>query len=83
MEDQHLARIEAKLDKVQDLVFQIAQSAAAQKANLAAVTKRVSEVETELKPLKRHVAMWSGAAKVLVVVSALTGIAAGIVQILQ
>lgn len=46
------------------------------------VEQNVQELRTEISPLKTHVAMWGGAAKVLTIIGALGGLAVAVVKVM-
>jgi hypothetical protein len=83
-----LDRIEAKLDQVGDRVSHIDTTLARQATILEEHQRRslaneatVEMVRQELDPLKRHVAAWAGAGKVLMVSGALAALATAVLKL--
>lgn len=89
MEDKRLDRLESKIDKIVDDISEIKITLGAQHVTLVEHTRRSTLAEenlgilrTELKPIQKHVAMVTGALKLIGLVSVVVGIIAGIVQII-
>lgn len=84
-----LDRIEGKLDQVSDRVGHIDVTLARQATILEEHQRRslaneesVDLVRRELDPLKKHVAAWAGAGKVLMVSGALAALVTAILKLL-
>lgn len=72
--DGRLERIEDKIDKLGDKLSSVDVTLAAQHESLKLHMKRSDMLEAQLEPVKRHVAMVSGALKALGGVAILAGI---------
>lgn len=81
--DDRIVRIEYKLDKVVDHLGNIDSTLAAQHESLKLHMKRSDMLEAQVEPLKAHVAMVSGALKLVGLITALCGGIEGVVILLE
>lgn len=77
-DDKRLERIEGKIDGIGDHLGSIDVTLAAQHVSLKEHIRRTAILESELKPIKRHVDMVHGALKFLALFAMILGIAAAI-----
>lgn len=73
-DDQKLIRIEDKIDGIHDKISAIDTTLAAQHESLKHHIKRTDMLEAELKPIRKHVDMVSGALKFIGIIAALVAI---------
>lgn len=78
MDDKRLTRIEEKLDDTNDHLASIDITLGAQHISLKEHIRRTTNIEEELKPIKRHVDMMNGALKLLAIIAMVLGIVEGI-----
>ncbi len=74
MDDKKLDRIEEKLDTTNQHLASIDTTLAVQAEQLKEHIKRTALLEQELKPIKKHVDMVSGAMKLITILGVLAGI---------
>lgn len=78
-----LQRIEDKIDKIVDQIGSINATLAAQHVSLDTHIKRTDLLEAEIKPIKSHVNMISGALKLIGLIATLSGIGAFALTVLN
>lgn len=76
MDDKRLARIEAKVDDLNDHLSQINVTLGAQHISLKEHMRRTALIEEEMKPVKRHVNMVQGAVALITLIAAIAAIVA-------
>ncbi len=74
MDDRKLDRIESKIDKLTDRIGSIDVTLASQHESLKEHIRRTELLETDVAPIKRHVAMIQGVLKFIMLLSVLVGI---------
>lgn len=82
MSEDKLNRIENKLDEVVSRIGSIDVTLGMQEVSLADHIRRTELLENDLKPIKIHVAMISGALKLLGLSSVIVSIIYGITRII-
>lgn len=80
-QDEKLDRIELKIDKVSDHIAEINVTLAKQEEQLSYHIKRTNLLEEKLDPVENHVAMISGAFKLITLLAALISIIVGVAKI--
>ncbi len=83
MHDIKLDRIETKLDKVNDRINSIDVTLAAQHASLVEHIKRTAILETQLEPIKTHVANIQGALKFIGAMAILSGAMVSLIKLVE
>lgn len=77
-----LDKLDEKLDKANEKVSEIDKTLARNTDSLAEHMRRTSLLEDELKPIKKHMALFEAGLKILGVLSVVTGLAAGVLKLL-
>lgn len=80
--DDRIIRIENKIDKVVEHLGSIDSTLAAQHESLKIHIKRSDLLEAQVEPLKTHVAMVSGALKLIGILAMICGSIEGVVVLL-
>lgn len=78
-----IIRIENKVDKISDKIGSIDSTLAAQHESLKDHIRRTELLEADVAPIKKHVAMVSGALKLVGLVGIIATIAEGTVEVLK
>lgn len=76
-----LAKVETKLDKIDDSITRIDITLARQSEILDVHVKRTNILEDSLKPIERHVNMVQGAIKLILILGTIAGIIEAIVML--
>lgn len=82
MSDARIIRIEDKIDKLNDRLSSIDNTLASQHESLKHHIKRTDLLEKAIEPVKTHVHMVQGGAKILGAIVAFFAVAEGVVAIL-
>lgn len=77
MTDSRIARIEDKIDHVVERLSSIDSTLSAQHVSLKEHIRRTDLLESQVKPIEKHVTMVHGAIKLVGLVALLAGIAEG------
>ena len=83
MDKTYLDRIESKLDKVAERVTGIDVTLSAQHVSLSDHIRRTEILESELKPVKQHVAYVHGALKALGLAALTLSMATGAIKVFE
>lgn len=83
MHDIKLDRIEVKLDKVSERLNSIDVTLAAQHVSLDTHIKRTAIIESQLEPIKAHVAMVQGALKFIGAASLSVGLVTALIKLAE
>lgn len=78
MDDKKLDRIEDKIDKITEHISSIDSTLASQHVSLKEHIRRTEILETEIKPIQKHVSMMQGAFKFIMYLSLIATIAEAI-----
>lgn len=73
-DDRRLERIEMKIDDTNDHLAKIDITLGAQHISLKEHIRRTTLLESELRPIKKHVDMVNGALKLLAILALIAGI---------
>lgn len=82
MDDVKFDRMETKLDRISERINSIDVTLASQHESLREHIRRTSILEEEIKPLKNHVLMAAGAAKIIGLMVGAVGLCAAVFEIL-
>lgn len=77
-----LQKMDAKVDKIDDRLTSVDKTLIKQEMNLAEHMRRTDLLESDLKPVKRHVVMLEGGLKLMGVVSLVIGLLVGLGRLL-
>lgn len=77
------SRIESKIDKLDDRLVSIDRTLVQQQVLLDEHIRRTNLLEAEIKPIKRHVDMVTGAMKMIGLLATGMGIAAALLKVLK
>lgn len=82
-DDKRLERIEKKVDDSNDHLASIDATLSAQHVSLKEHMRRTALLEADIRPIKRHVDMMSGALKLLGAVALIVGIIEGLMVLVK
>lgn len=82
-DDKRLERIEQKVDDTNDHLASIDATLSAQHVSLKEHIRRTALLEADMRPIKRHVDMMSGALKLLGVIALIVAIVEGLLVLMK
>jgi hypothetical protein len=82
MSEQRLGRIEEKVDKIHDAIKSIDVTLAGQHVSLAEHIRRTELLETEVRPIKEHVAFMQACLRLIGAITVGLGLALTVKQLI-